>query len=72
MLPYSCFVVMWLFSSSLVPGELFLIHFQRYVLTGSSVSNSASVSGENGKSLALSTAEIRSPSLLTKVLRTPL
>ena len=36
---YSCFIVMWLFSSILVPGELFLIHFQKYVLTGSSVSN---------------------------------
>ena len=31
MLAYSCFIVMWLFSSILVPGELFLIHFQRYV-----------------------------------------
>ena len=41
MLAYtSCFIVMWLFSSSRVPGELFLIHFQRYVLTGSSVSKS--------------------------------
>ena len=35
MLAYSCFIVMWLFSLILVPGELFLIHFQRYVLTGS-------------------------------------
>ena len=35
----SCFIVMWLSFSILVPGELFLIHFQRYVLTGSSVSN---------------------------------
>ena len=34
----SCFVVMWLFSSILVPGELF-IYYLRYVLTGSSVSN---------------------------------
>ena len=52
----SCFIVMWLFSAILVPVELFLTHFQRYVLTGSSVSNpskSTSVSGENGKSLAL-------------------
>ena len=39
MLVYGCFIVLWLFSSILVPGELFLIHFQRYVLTGSSVSN---------------------------------
>ena len=46
---------MWLFSSILVPGELFLIHFQRYVLTGSSISNPKFRfgSGENGKSLAL-------------------
>ena len=29
MLAYSCFIVMWLFSSILVPGELFLIHFQK-------------------------------------------
>ena len=54
MLAYSCYIVMWLFSSILVPGELFLILFQRYVLTGSSsqTPNSASVSGENRKSLA--------------------
>ena len=39
MLGYGCFIVMWLSFSILVPGELFLIHFQRYVLTGSSVSN---------------------------------
>ena len=43
---------MWLFSSILIPGELFS---KVYVLTGSSVSNynSASVSSGNGKSLAL-------------------
>ena len=41
MLAYSLFIVMWLFSLILVPVELFLIHFQRYmyVLTGNSVSN---------------------------------
>ena len=38
MLVYGCFIVMWLSFSILEPGELFLIHFQRYVLTGSSVS----------------------------------
>ena len=55
MLAYSCFIVMWLFSSILVPGELFLIHFQKYVQQEvlSQTPNSASVSGENGKSLAL-------------------
>ena len=40
MLVYGCFIVMWLSSLIVVPGELYLIHFQRYVLTGSSVSNS--------------------------------
>ena len=55
MLAYSVFIVMWLFSSILVPGELFLIHFQRYVLTEVlfQIRNSASVFGENEKSLAL-------------------
>ena len=56
MLAYSLFYSYVALSSILVPGELFFIHFQRYVLTGSSVSNpksASSVSGENGKSLAL-------------------
>ena len=38
MLAYSCFIVMWLFSSIVVTWGLFLIQFQRYVRTGSSVS----------------------------------
>ena len=48
MLACSCFIVMWLFSSIVIPGELFL---KEEVL--SHTPNSASVSGENGKSLAL-------------------
>ena len=54
---HSCFIVVWLFSSILVPGELVLIHFQRYVYVNRKFClkppNSALFSGENGKSLGL-------------------
>ena len=68
MLAYSCFIVMRLFSSILVPGELFFIHFSKGMLqTGilSQTPNSASVSCENGESLAL---HIRVSSRLLNIL----
>ena len=65
MLAYICFIVMWLFSSTLVPGEFIFNSFSKLceqkVLCENT--NSASVSGENGKSLALTLK--RGASLIT-------